>query len=224
MTSFEADDKSELWRVVLSQVEANLDKGEANVGDGDIPRGMSVERPTVSFGKFHMECPYICLVASFQVEYPREMMQEDGFDNAGLDAYLAMAAVWWSRVPPTLVHEPPAIVARIIDLGLREEGVSQSELQQKLGINQSRMSKLTKKLVGENLLRLDQSKTSSNGRRSLIATADARNLIRSLREHMAALLAGSGASACFPIRPKPSRSKSRRDIKPVPGQVPFELE
>ena len=151
-------------------------------------------------------------------------MKETVVDNTGLDVYLEMAAAWWSRVPPTLVHEPPAIVAHIIDLGLREEGVSQSELQQKLGINQSRMSKLTKKLVGENLLRLDQSKTSSNGRRSLIATADARNLIRSLREHMAALLAVRAPAHASPSRPKPSRSKSRRGIKPVPGQVPFELE
>ena len=39
------------------------------------------------------------------------------------------AAVWWSRVPPALVHEHQTIVARIIDLGLREEGVPQSELQ-----------------------------------------------------------------------------------------------
>jgi hypothetical protein len=180
-----------------------------------------------SFAKFHMECPYTGpgrLATSFQVEYRREMMQEDGFDNAGLDVYLAMAAVWWSRVPPTLVHEPPTIVARIIDLGLREEGVSQSELQQKLGINQSRMSKLTKKLVDEKLLSLDQSKTGSNGRRSLIATAAARNLISSLREQMAALLLVRVPAHSSASRPKPSRSNSRRNIKPAYGQVPFELE
>jgi hypothetical protein len=151
-------------------------------------------------------------------------MRDNGSGNSGLDLYLAMSAAWWSRVPVALVHEPPAVLARILDLGLRAEGISQSDLQQELGINQSRMSKLTKKLVDENLLSVNQSSNGSNGRKSMTATVAARKLIASLRVDMEALVPAKRAGPVSSRQPKPFRPGIRKRITTDPAQVPFKLE
>jgi len=148
-------------------------------------------------------------------------MRNDSGDNSGLDLYLAMSAAWCSRVPVSLAHEAPIVLARIIDLGLRKDGVSQSELQQELGINQSRMSKLTKKLVDEKWLHVNQSKTGS-GKKFMATTAAARDLIASLKADMNALLAGNGET--FSPQPRRSAPRAGGKGKPQHGQVPFELK
>jgi DNA-binding MarR family transcriptional regulator len=143
-------------------------------------------------------------------------------DSAGLDILVAMRATWWSHVPVALAREEPGMLTRLLDLGLRARGISQSELRRELGINQPRLSKLMKKLLDERWIRVKQSETDSRVK-LMTTTPTARDRIASLRTDLGSLLAAKAARLTTSGRRKPSASPGRKRIKPVPGQQPFEL-
>ena len=67
--------------------------------------------------------------------------------NSSIDQFLAMWTMWRSVVPPALRKEDAELLIRILQRGLSEDGISQSQLRSDLGINQPRLSKLIRKLV-----------------------------------------------------------------------------
>jgi DNA-binding MarR family transcriptional regulator len=149
------------------------------------------------------------------------MMRNDATDAPGLDLYLAMSAVWRSAIPETLAHESPTVLACIVDLGLRNEGVSQSEFQQTLGINQSKMSKLTKKLVEEHWIKVDEK--TVGGRKVIRTTSKAQGVMATVRKDLAALVTRKTGQASS-RRPKPSRKGIRKRAEMQPGQTLLKLK
>jgi MarR family len=141
-------------------------------------------------------------------------------ESAGFDIFVAMRSTWWSHVPIALAREEPGMLSRLLGLGSRAGGISQSELRRELGINQPRLSKLIKKLHDERWIRVKQSETDSRVK-LMTTTATARDTIASLRTELAALLAAKTSRLATSRRRKPL--PGRKGIRPVPGQVSFEL-
>jgi hypothetical protein len=63
------------------------------------------------------------------------------------DTFLAMWSTWVEVVPPALVGEDPDILLRLLDLADVVTGISQTDLQLALNVGQSKLSKLTSKLI-----------------------------------------------------------------------------
>jgi hypothetical protein len=61
-------------------------------------------------------------------------------DEEVFDAVVRRWSKWWSDVPETLERQESTVVASILNLGLREGGITQSALRKELGMNQPRLS------------------------------------------------------------------------------------
>jgi DNA-binding MarR family transcriptional regulator len=83
-------------------------------------------------------------------------------------AFLEVFSKWKTNVGDCLAREDPQILARIVELSSTNEGISQRALQEDLKINQSRLSKLSKKLAACRWVLL---RKSSSDRRVLLMTA-----------------------------------------------------
>jgi hypothetical protein len=63
-----------------------------------------------------------------------------------------MWSAWVEVMPQPLVGEDPVLLLRLLDLADVETGISQSDLRRALKIRQSRLSKLTTKLITQKWL------------------------------------------------------------------------
>ena len=63
-----------------------------------------------------------------------------------------MRSIWVDVMPKALAREDPDLLLRLLHLANVSTGVSQSTLQRALQVNQSKISKLTKKLVKQRWL------------------------------------------------------------------------
>jgi DNA-binding MarR family transcriptional regulator len=93
----------------------------------------------------------------------------------------------WQSTAGKLAHEDPRILLRIIKLSSIKGGISQRVLRQELNINQSRLSKLTKKLASNSWVELQKSPAD---RRVVltVATAQAKDKANCLRTELAAIV------------------------------------
>jgi DNA-binding MarR family transcriptional regulator len=156
-----------------------------------------------------------------QMEYIRKY---DPQNEEVFDAFVRIWSEWWSGVPAVLARQEPSVVARLLNLGLREEGISQSDLQRELGMNQPRLSKLMKKLVRAGWIRVKRSKTDSRVK-LMTTTAAARDRIAVLKADLAALLAAKGAEqAPAPLRKSRPSSSVRRRIEQQQASQGFVFE
>lgn len=123
-------------------------------------------------------------------------------------AFLEVFSKWKINIGDCLARGDPQILARIVELSSAREGISQRALQQDLKINQSRLSKLTKKLTACKWVVL---RKSPSDRRVLLmtATALAKAKVDWLRKELSAI-------AAVPTRAAPTR---RTAIKPTKGQT-----
>ena len=141
-------------------------------------------------------------------------------EDAGLDLFVKMSAMWRNRVPPTLVHESPGTLTRILELGLVSPGVSHSAMRPKLGLNQPEMSKITERLVQARWVEVTRSK--KDRRLKLItATAAGRKFLSSLKADLNALLSAEEVRQASSQQPKPSRPASRKKVKVQAREKPF---
>jgi DNA-binding MarR family transcriptional regulator len=101
-------------------------------------------------------------------------------------AFLEVFSKWKTNVGDCLAREEPQILARMVELSSIREGISQRALQQDLKINQSRLSKLTKKLAACKWVVL---RKLSSDRRVLLmtATALAKTKVDWLRKELSAI-------------------------------------
>jgi hypothetical protein len=140
------------------------------------------------------------------------------------DAFVRVWSVWWSGVPDRLARQESSFVVRLLTLGLREGGISQSELKLELGIAQPRLSKLMAKLLKEKWIEVKSSKT--DGRIGLMTTTvKAQGRMAPLKQDLETLLqaqAGAQPPAAVP-QSRLAASRRRKGIKPQPGQTKFEI-
>jgi hypothetical protein len=61
--------------------------------------------------------------------------------------FFAMWSAWVEVMPQALVGEDPVLLLRLLDLADVQNGITQSDLQRALQVNQSKLSKLTAKLI-----------------------------------------------------------------------------
>jgi DNA-binding MarR family transcriptional regulator len=145
-------------------------------------------------------------------------------ENAGLDLFVSMWSTWLSRIPSGLSRQEPTVLTRLLALGLREQGISQSDLRRELGMNQPRLSKLMQKLLGAGWIRIRTSKTDSRVK-LMTTTAAARDRIAVLKADLAALLPAKGAEqALAPLRKSKPSSSVRRRIEQQQASQGFNFE
>jgi DNA-binding MarR family transcriptional regulator len=82
--------------------------------------------------------------------------------------FLEVFSKWRTNVGDVLAGEDPKLLVRIVELSSTNEGISQRALQEDLKINQSRLSKLSKKLAACRWVVL---RKSSSDRRVMLMTA-----------------------------------------------------
>ncbi len=63
-----------------------------------------------------------------------------------------MWSAWVEVMPQALVGEDPVLLLRLLDLADVQDGITQSDLQRALQVNQSKLSKLTAKLIQQKWL------------------------------------------------------------------------
>ena len=144
-------------------------------------------------------------------------------DEEVFGTFVRIWSAWWSGVPAVLARQEPSVVARLLNLGLLEEGISQSDLRRELGVNQPRLSKLMKKLVRAGWIRVRRPKTDSR-LKLMTTTAAGREKIMGLKADLAALLPEKEAvQASAPLR-KSRLSSVRRRIEQQQGQQGFVLD
>ncbi len=89
---------------------------------------------------------------------------------------LGLLSKWRAGVPDSLSTEDPLVLLRVLDCVDATDGISQADLNWKLGLNQSRLSKLLKKMIREGWLeqahdhydrRLQMLRSTSSGREVL---------------------------------------------------------
>jgi hypothetical protein len=65
----------------------------------------------------------------------------------GTATFLAMWSAWVEVMPPAFVGEDPDLLLRLLEFADVATGISQSDLRRSLNAGQSRLSKLTSKLI-----------------------------------------------------------------------------
>jgi DNA-binding MarR family transcriptional regulator len=115
----------------------------------------------------------------------------------GTDTFLAMWSVWVDLMPEALAREDPDLLLRLLHLADVSTGVSQSTLQRALHVNQSKLSKLTAKLVEQRWLEV---RPQADDRRFLFVRTGtrAKNSVVALQTRLSSLL---------PLVQKPSRRR-----------------
>jgi DNA-binding MarR family transcriptional regulator len=103
------------------------------------------------------------------------------------DTFIAMWSIWLDLVPASLAKENPDILLRLLRLADVSTGVSQATLQRALKLNQSKLSKLTAKLIKYRWLVLQP---EAEDRRFLFVRTSplARGLITALETRLSKLL------------------------------------
>jgi DNA-binding MarR family transcriptional regulator len=138
------------------------------------------------------------------------------------DGFVRIWADWWFRVPTGLARQEASVVARLLMLGSREGGISQSDLQRELQMNQPRLSKLMRKLLKVGWIQVKRSKTDRRIR-LMTTTVSARARMASLKQDLAAFLRAQGVRpAQSPVLPsKPVPFRRGKVIRAQQGQTGF---
>jgi DNA-binding MarR family transcriptional regulator len=123
----------------------------------------------------------------------------------GTDVFIAMWSMWSARIPKALVGENPDTLLRLIRLADAPKGVSQGALQRELQISQSKVSKVTAKLVEHKWLEV---LPDAGDRRFLFVRTSqrAKNTVISVEAQLASLL------------PRTARSPRRRRGLKLPSR------
>jgi DNA-binding MarR family transcriptional regulator len=105
-----------------------------------------------------------------------------------LDTYCRMWSTWQSTIPKPVADEDPHVLTGILRVADIEGGVSQSELQRALGLNQSRLSKLTDKLLEQQWVQIVPKPGGDRRMRFVRTTSKARRAMRSVESALASTL------------------------------------
>jgi MarR family len=129
----------------------------------------------------------------------------------GTDTFLAMWSVWVDVMPKALAREDPDLLLRLLHLADVSTGVSQSTLQRALKVNQSKISKLTAKLVKQKWLEV---RPQADDRRFLFVRTSqrAKNSMVALQTRLSSLL---------PLVQKPTRRRGL--VAPRSGHTLYDL-
>ena len=112
--------------------------------------------------------------------------------------FVEMWMEWRRWVPETLSEEDPEVLLSFIEYADVRTGINQGQLQKKLGIQQSRLSKLTAKLRAEGWIEdLHESDGDNRVRRIRIARK-ARGAIRTLASRLSSVFSGSSRRRLAP--------------------------
>lgn len=120
--------------------------------------------------------------------------------------------VWKEVVPAKLARQNPLVILRILELGDNSDGIFQMELRVRLGVNQSYLSKLIRKLVDAEWTKVSASE-SGRGRCLVKTTASGRRVLKRL---WAKLVPATRTQA--PVAP---RGGVRKRISEQRGQLSF---
>jgi DNA-binding MarR family transcriptional regulator len=66
--------------------------------------------------------------------------------------FVAFSTRWRAGLPTSLGREPPSTLLQLLAIVEIADGISQADLQRKIGMNQSRLSKLITKLIAARLV------------------------------------------------------------------------
>ena len=146
-------------------------------------------------------------------------------DDEVFDALVRTWSVWWSKVPDRLARQESSLVVRLLTLGLRQGGISQSEVKQELGIAQPRLSKLMDKLEKKKVGWIQVERSKKDRRVWLMTTtAAAQDRMAVLKADLAAaLLRAKGAGqAPAPVRKPNASSAVRKRIERQPKSEGFD--
>ena len=134
-----------------------------------------------------------------------------------VEVFIGMLEAWEAVVPEALLGLNPRIVLTILRLSSEPGGISQSQLQRQLGMNQSYLSKLMHRL--EVTAHWIEIKSPPNGgRRCLSSTTGlGKEALASLEIKLRALT----ARAPSPRRTSPHGHGRRRTIRKQAGQLSF---
>jgi DNA-binding MarR family transcriptional regulator len=122
-----------------------------------------------------------------------------------------MWSIWVDVMPKALAREDPDLLLRLLQLADVSVGVAQSTLQRALHVNQSRLSKLTKKLIKQRLLEV---RPQADDRRFLFVRTSQRG-----KNSMVALQ--TRLSSLLPLAQKPTRR--RGPVAPRSGHTLYDL-
>jgi DNA-binding MarR family transcriptional regulator len=103
------------------------------------------------------------------------------------DVYLTMHSAWRDGIPKRLQGVEPSVLITILKLAEREEGISQSAVQSTLALTQWGLSKIKRKLVRENWVKVWRP-TSDRRRLLMSATPKARLAMDTLESKLAATM------------------------------------
>jgi len=105
----------------------------------------------------------------------------------GADVFIAMWSTWHDLMPKALAGENPDLLFRLLHLADVPTGVSQSTLQRALHLQQSKLSKLTRKLVKQKWLDV---RPHADDRRFLFVRTSprAKNSVVAVQTRLSALL------------------------------------
>lgn len=133
---------------------------------------------------------------------------------SGLNLFREMWSTWEDAIPQKLSRGDPRVLLQILEMSATAKGISHVELQSELGINQSRLSKLTTKLRKAGWVKV--STPPNDRRKALVKTSAAgKALLADLHKKMEA--AGAAPSA------SPDPRKARKGIREAAGQIKFDL-
>jgi DNA-binding MarR family transcriptional regulator len=152
-------------------------------------------------------------------------------DEEVFELLVRIWSAWWSGAPSAIGRQESSVVVRLLSLGSREGGISQSDLKRQLGIAQPRLSKLTKKLLRVGWIKIRKPgtgrefKKQDNRVRLMTTTAEGEARILSLKEELAPLLrAQKGKKAPVLVTlTNPVASRRGKRKREQPGQIPFVL-
>jgi DNA-binding MarR family transcriptional regulator len=115
----------------------------------------------------------------------------------GTDTFIAMWSIWVDVMPKALAREDPDLLLRLLHLADVSTGVAQSTLLRALHVNQSKLSKLTKRLIKQRWLEV---RPQADDRRFLFVRTSqrAKNSMVALQTRLSSLL---------PLVQKPTRRR-----------------
>lgn len=120
-------------------------------------------------------------------------------DQQGDQLFLKMSQIWAFAMPPVFKGENPQLAAKLLELAGLPEGVSQTQLKQDLGLDQSRASRLCTRLKKEGWVTEDIPR--GDGRlRFIRLTPTARESLQKLRMDL--------TNACATLRSAAEKTKA----------------
>jgi DNA-binding MarR family transcriptional regulator len=125
-----------------------------------------------------------------------------------VDLFSRMWSTWQSQIPKPFADENPQILIQLLRIADIKGGISQSELQSALGVNQPRLSKLADKLLEHQWIQIVPKPEGDRRMRFVRTTSKAR---RAMQLVEAALFTTLDVRPAAPAR--------RRGIAIMPGQM-----